>query len=134
MKFAVRLAILLPLDVRVLMSSTGFTRALRMAMIISDGWEDVGAVAGVTALAASDDTTRALNAQNGLISFKEREARYVVGEVAFCCCALPSCCKEVEIVPTPSVFGLDTPPALSGGLDDSVPKAKNGKKDPGREA
>ena len=55
-KLAVRLAIFEPVDVKLLMSATGSTLALRMAMIISDGRddEDDDAVDGSGRAAAAD--------------------------------------------------------------------------------
>ncbi len=118
-KLAVRRAILLPVDVKLLMSATGSTRALRTAMIMSDGREGIDAEASVAA------------SSRGASLFDDREQWLESGASAGRPLQFGDTDSERES--THSAFCSD-PSFLSRLLDDAPKVKKGGKKDPGSEA
>jgi hypothetical protein len=141
MKLAVRRAILLPVNVKLLMSATGSTRALRMAMIISEGRDDdvVVVVGGdaedcrAGAAAATSLGTPSESIDEVVQSFFESKSLFVLNvdcEVGMGSSGLLLFDgTDRRVVSTHSDF-VD-----GGGDDDDAPnEKKGGRNDPGRDA
>jgi len=135
-KLAVRRAMLLPLDVKLLINSTGSTRALRMAMIMSDGCDDEDDDddgGGSFELSLVLERERALKADVVVLVDFDDDERTAELEVECEATAVGVDVvdggKEVSI---PTVLGSGW--SSFSGVVEVAPNAKKGRKDPGRDA